>query len=131
VPGGLGLLTANDDTSRIHDLMRHLARKVLAAPEAPAREGDIPGFGLTLQDAVRQLLERYRAKTSNGWHTLPEDGYIHEHLVQYFEQADWESEIETLLWEESADGHCGWHQARERLGQTAGFIADVHQIWDH
>jgi NB-ARC domain len=127
---GAGMLKAEGDVYRIHDLMHDLARELLTAPVAAARERDIPGLGLTLQDASRQLLERYRAKTSDGlWHTLPEDGYIHDHLVQVFEWANWKNEIENLLWEESADGHCGWHWARECLGQTAGFIADVNRIW--
>jgi hypothetical protein len=127
-----GLLSTTDDTYRVHDLMRDLACNLLTALEVPAREGDIPGFGLTLQDASRQLLERYRAETSNGlWHTLPDDGYIHDHLVQHFEQVNWGTELESLLWEEDADRHCGWYWARERLGQTSGFIADVNRVWNY
>ena len=129
---GAGLVRAANDTYRIHDLMHDLARNLLTAPETPAREGDIPGLGLTLRDAVRQFLERYRAKTSNGlWHTLPDDGYIHDHLLRHFGQAGWESEFGKLLWEETADGRCGWYAARERLGQTAGFLADVRRVWDY
>jgi hypothetical protein len=129
---GAGILKAEGDLYRIHDLMHDLAREILTAPVIAERERGISGLGLTLQDASRQLLERYRAKTSNGlWHTFPEDGYIHDHFVQHLERANWESEFESLLWEESADGHCGWHWARERLGQTPGFLADVRRIWSH
>jgi hypothetical protein len=125
---GTGILKAEDSLYRLHDL----AREILTAPVIAARERDIPGLGLTLQDASRQLLERYRAKTSSGlWHTLPEDGYIHEHLVQHFECANWKSELANLLWEEKADGGSGWYQARERLSQTAGFIADTNRIWSY
>jgi hypothetical protein len=129
---GAGVLKAEGSVYRMHDLMHDLARGILSAPVIATRERDIPGLGLTLQHASRQLLERYRAKTSDGlWHTLPADGYIHDHLVPLFEQAHWTSELEGLPWEESADGHCGWYWARERLGQTPGFIADVNRIWSH
>jgi hypothetical protein len=129
---GAGLMRAADDSYRTHDLMHDLARNLLTAPETPAREGDIPGLGLTLRDAVRQFLERYRAKTMNGlWHTLPDDGYIHDRLFRHFGQAGWESGFGKLLWEETADGHCGWYAVRERLGQTADFLADVRGIWDY
>ena len=129
---GAGLLSAKGDDYRIHDLMHDLARELLTSPEAAARAGDIPGFGLTLQDAHRRLLGSYRNQTTHGlWHTLPDDGYIHDHLVRHLEQAGWERELERLLWEESADGHCGWYQARERLGQTAGFLGDVGRVWSY
>jgi NB-ARC domain len=129
---GAGVLKAEDSGYRMHDLMHDLAREILTAPVVAPLERDIPGLALTLPDASRQLLERYRAKTSNGlWHTLPEDGYIHDHLVQLFEQADKENELKSLLLEESTDGHCGWYWARERLGQTAGFIGDVNRIWSY
>jgi len=130
--GGLGILSVKGGGYSIHDLMHDLARELLTNPEAPARAGDIPGLGLTMQGATQQLLERYRTKTSgNLWHTLPDDGYIHDHLVRHLEEAGWESELEGLLWEKSADGHCGWDQARERLGQTSGFLADVNRLWSY
>ena len=128
----VGILKSEGDLYRMHGLMHDLAREILSAPIIPARETNISGLGITLQEASQQLLERYRAKTSNGlWHTLPEDGYIHDHLVQHFEQANGEIELQSLLWEESADGHCGWYWARERLGQTSGFIADVSRVWSY
>jgi NB-ARC domain/Domain of unknown function (DUF4062) len=127
---GAGLLRVTGHAFLMHDLVRDVARGLLTDPKDPAREGDIPGLGLTLQEASRQLLEHYRAKMSDGlWHTLPDDGYIHDHLLSHFEQADCLSELESLLWEKSADGHCGWYQTRERLGQTAGFLADVDRVW--
>jgi hypothetical protein len=129
---GLGLLRPMGEGYGIHDLMHDLARDLLTKPEVPERAGDIAGFGLTLQDATRQFLARYRAQTTgNSWHTLPDDGYIHDHLVRHLEQAGWDREFQGLLWEESADCHCGWYQARERLGQIAGFLADVDRVWRH
>jgi hypothetical protein len=114
----------------VHDLMHDIARKLLTAPEVGAQKGNTPGFGLTFQSAGQQFLERYRAKTSNNlWHTLGDDGYIHDHIIQHFEQAGWDFELEKLLWEDSVDGRCGWYQARERSGQTAGFLVDVGRVW--
>jgi hypothetical protein len=129
---GFGLLSAKGDDYSTHDLMLDLARELLTAPETVARTGDIPGFGLTWREAHRQLLGTYRDKTKNGlWHTLPDDGYIYDHLVRHLEQAVWERELEGLLWDESEDRHCGWYQARERLEQTAGFLADVGRVWSY
>jgi hypothetical protein len=50
---GLGLLRAEGDGYGIHDLMHDLARELVTAPKSPARAGDVPGLGLTLQDAHR------------------------------------------------------------------------------
>jgi hypothetical protein len=87
---------------------------------------------MTLRDSHRRLLMSYRGKAAeNLWHTLPKDGYIQDHLVRHLEEAEWEDELGTLLWEESTDGQCGWYQARERLGQTIGFLADVRCTWNH
>src|SRR5262249_9142186 len=30
------------------------------------------------------------------WHTLPDDGYIHAHLIWHMEQAGWHDEIHTF-----------------------------------
>ena len=96
---GLGLLSAKVDGYSIHDLMHDLARELLTAPEAVTQVGDIPGLGLTLPDAHRRFLESYRNKISKGlWHTLPDDGYIHDHIVRHFEQAGWESETRKSAW---------------------------------
>jgi hypothetical protein len=129
---GAGLLRASDEAYRIHDLMHNMARTLLTAAVIPSRPGEIPGFELDLDDARRQFLENYRAKTTNRlWHTLPDDGYIHDHLVRHFEQACSRSDLDKLLWEENVDGHCGWYDACERLGQIAGFLSDVERVWAH
>jgi hypothetical protein len=69
-------------TFRLHDLLHDLARNLLTAPGTPKRRGDLSGLGLSLPTAHAQLLEQYRKKTRNQqWHTLPNDGYIHQNLV--------------------------------------------------
>jgi NB-ARC domain len=125
---GLGLLSVMGDGYAIHDLMHDLARELLTAPETAARAGGIAGFALTMQGAVGQLLERYRAKmTGDLWHTLSDDGYIHDHLIRHFEQAGWESELEGLLWEESADGHCGLVSGPRAIGADRWLLGGRRQ----
>lgn len=88
--------------------------------------GDIPGLGLTLEQASRELLSRYRTQTCDGlWHTLQDEGYILDHLVWQFQKAGWPEEIEKLFWEETDDGRCGWLDARERQLRESGFLSDI------
>jgi hypothetical protein len=106
-----------DDQYTVHDLLHDEAKLRLAEQ-------------MSLPDAHAALLVRYRACTQNGlWHTLPDDGYIHEHLTRHMEQAGQPEAIHTLLREETAEGRNGWYQARERLGQTAGYLEDVARAW--
>ncbi|MBN1810840.1 MAG: hypothetical protein JXA14_03295 [Anaerolineae bacterium] len=108
---------------RLHDLLHDLARGLLT--------GDLPyGLEWSLEDGHATLLERYRVRTQDGlWHTLTNDGYIHSHLTWHMEQAGRVAEIHALLAEETDKGHNGWSEARERLGQTAGYLADVSHAW--
>lgn len=123
---GKALLLPDAPTYRLHDLLHDLARNLLTAPP----EGDWPGLGLPLPEAHRELLERYRACTRDGlWHTLPDDGYIHAHLTWHLAQAGQAETIHALLREETPEGHNGWYQAREQLGQTTGYLADVARAW--
>jgi hypothetical protein len=116
-------------TYRLHDLFHDLARNLLTAPEKP-KDGELPGLSLTLVDAHGRFLERYREKTKNGqWHTLPDDGYIHERLSWHLEQAQKTEEIHSLLQEETESGRNGWYEACDRLGQTAIFVTDVARAW--
>ncbi len=109
---------------RLHDLMHDIARHRLLDTSAN-------GLGIpSLVQANATLLERYRARTREGlWHILDDDGYIHSHLTWHMQRAEQAAEIHRLLQEETADGLNGWYQARERLGQTAGYLADVHRAW--
>jgi biotin synthase-like enzyme len=117
-------------TYRLHDLLHALARNLLIAPPKPILEGDLPGLGITLPIAHATLLKKYRKKTcKNLWHTLPNDGYIHQHLVWHLEKAQKVEEIHSLLREDSETGSNGWYEACDRLGQTANFITDVVRVW--
>ncbi|MHC5748465.1 MAG: hypothetical protein ACYTXT_42815, partial [Nostoc sp.] len=118
-------------TYRLHDLFHDLARNLLTSPPTPKRRGDLPGLGITLTHAHATFLEKYRKKTQNRlWHTLPHDGYIHQHLVWHFEKAGWVEEIHSLLREESQTGRNGWYEALEQLGQTASYLTNITRAWE-
>src|SRR5208337_3763218 len=88
------------------------------------------GLGLTMRAAHAALLERYWAQTQGGlWQTLTDDGYIYIHLTWHLEQADQEDKLHALMREETAEGRNGWYEARERLGQAAGYLSDVDRAW--
>lgn len=112
-------------TFRLHDLVHDTARHLLTAPVTPCDPDDLPGLGLRLPRAHAALLERYRAGAPDGWHTLANDGYIHSRLTWHMEQAGQPERIHELLHEEAANGRNAWYQARERLGQVAGFLDDL------
>ncbi|MEM6752143.1 MAG: CHAT domain-containing protein [Cyanobacteria bacterium P01_C01_bin.38] len=117
-------------TYRLHDLFHDLACNLLTASPKPKRKGNLPGLGITLPKAHASFLEKYRSFTDkNLWHTLPSDGYIHQHLVWHLEKAEQVKEIHQLLAEESATGRNGWYEACEHLGQTANFVTDVARAW--
>jgi transcriptional regulator with XRE-family HTH domain len=108
---------------RLHDLLHDVARRLLTTRQPH-------GLGYTLKGANAAFLERYRMRTEESlWHTLPDDGYIHNHLAWHLEQALLEKEVHGLLQEETCERRSGWYEARERLGQTAGYVADVNRAW--
>jgi len=108
---------------RLHDLLHDVARRRLVAP-APG------GLGLTLPEAHAALLDRYRVRCSDGlWQNLLDDGYVHTHLAWHLEKAGQRDGLHTLLCEETASGENAWSAVRQRLGQTAGYLADVSRAW--
>ncbi|AUB40288.1 SAM-dependent methyltransferase [Nostoc flagelliforme CCNUN1] len=126
-----GVAVNGTPTYRLHDLFHDLACNLLTAPSVPKRPGDLAGLGLNLADAHAALLEKYRQKTQNGlWHTLPNDGYIHQNLVWHLEKAKRVEKIHSLLREESQTSSNGWFEAREKLGQAGGYITDISRAWE-
>jgi len=80
------------------------------------------GLGLTFSEGHTRLLERYQAQTQNvQWHTLPDDGYIYEHLLYHLEQAE---QIEDLLTLFSTPA---WMRKRHR--QMLGYHAYMEEVW--
>jgi NB-ARC domain len=107
---------------RLHDLLHDCARRLLETPEAPRRQGELPGLGLARQEAHRQLLGRYGQRTCDGlWHTLAADRYIHGRLGWHLEKAADAEGLHALLREETAQGRNGWYESNECLGQPSHF----------
>lgn len=109
---------------RLHDLLHDASRRLLTSDS-------ICGLGHTLQEAHAFLLEHYQAFTQDGlWHTLPNDGYIHNHLCWHLVQlGDWEA-LHTLV--ATGDTHQCWAEARYATeGSYAGYMADLQLAWTH
>ena len=123
-------------TYRVHDLIHAVARGLIEKGPLNLPIQNPKSSSAAARSAIqnlhlahRQFLERYRERaTDSRWDKLPDDGYIYERLIWHLEQADWVNEIHTLLGETSERGN-GWYQARERLGQTAGYISNVSRAW--
>ncbi|NEO69397.1 NB-ARC domain-containing protein [Moorena sp. SIO3H5] len=114
-----GVSSTQDTNYRLHDLLHDLARNLLQ-----------PELGLSIPEAHQQLLERYQTKTENGlWHTLPDDGYIYNHLTWHLEKAHKIDDIHQLLKEETPAGDNGWYSQCDRQGKTANFVKDVSRAW--
>lgn len=121
MPGSTLVIGNNEWPSyRLHDLLHDVALRLLTAQKPQ-------GLGLTVSDAHSNLLESYKQRSQKGiWYTLPNDGYIHNHLVWHMQKAGQIEQIHALLKEETQEGQNGWYQTREQLGQTEGFLADVN-----
>ena len=115
---------------RLHDLLHDLARNLLQSSTQSQEDSQLPGLGLSIEEAHQQLLKRYQKKTENGlWHTLPDDGYIHSQLIWHLEKAQKIDEIHQLLQEETPQGYNGWYWQCEKQGKTANFVKDVSRAW--
>ncbi|MEO1184481.1 MAG: NB-ARC domain-containing protein, partial [Cyanobacteria bacterium J06636_27] len=115
---------------RLHSLFHDLALNLLTTSPNPRRKGNLPGLGITLPKAHATFLEKYRNLTDkNLWHTLPNDGYIHQHLVWHLEKAGWINEIHELLREETKERRNGWYETCEKLGKTAVFVSNIIDAW--
>lgn len=113
-------------TYRIHDLILDKARDLITNQPKTEATSFLPGLGLSLQEAHVAVLNSYRKKTQKYlWHTLKDNGYIHNHLTWHMEKADWVKEIHTLLSENNNKGKNGWYEVLESLGKSAIFIEDI------
>jgi hypothetical protein len=78
----------------------------------------------------QDLLDRYYLQTKNGlWHTVPDDGYIHNHLTWHLEEANRSNDIHILLQEVTATGRNGWYEACDLLGKREQFAEDIKRAW--
>jgi len=125
-------------TDLIDDLA---ARALLEVTES------VPARGIVLHDLLRDfvsnevtdpihlhhaLLNAYRRKLpisqqaqSGGWHHLPDDGYLYNHLVYHLLRADDEMSLLGLF------GDDRWLNARVTAGGYLydGYVADLETVW--
>ena len=114
-------------TYRIHDLVHDLAQNLLTHK---AYSGQLSGLELTLSEAHAKFLERYQKQTRGGqWHTVPWDGYIHNHFAWHCVQAQQPHLLHQLLKESTFEGRNGWYDVCDSQGRTASFVTDVARAW--
>jgi hypothetical protein len=100
---------------RMQDILHEMARSVLTmdSPE---------GLGMALSEGHLCLLNRYQAQMRDEqWHTLPNDGYIHDHLVHHLEQAGQMDDLLALF------STPEW--MRKRYKQAIGYHSYIEDLW--
>jgi hypothetical protein len=98
-------------TLELHDIQHLYLRNVLE----------------NLDAAHQELLDAYRAKCADGWHTGPNDGYFFEHLAYHLNAAGRKEELYNLLTESAPDGGPNpWMEAKFAacVGDTS-YAADL------
>jgi len=93
----------------LHDLLRDLLKIEL---------------GEAARSLHQLLLSAYRG-AQEGWHTLPDDGYLYDHLVYHLAAADWQDDLHGLF-----ENH-HWLQARvvQRQYIYDGYLDDLQMVW--
>ena len=71
-----------------------------------------------LPDLHNRLLESYRQKCPDGWHTGPNDGYFFQHLAHHLTEAKRKDELRDLLFDHR------WMQAKLEAAGVPSLIAD-------
>ncbi|MBZ5689785.1 MAG: trypsin-like peptidase domain-containing protein [Acidobacteriia bacterium] len=104
---------------QMHDMIRDLSRTILTRP-APR------GLNISFIQAHQELLAAYASYCADDWAHLPNDGYIHKHLLWHLERAGRVADIHELLIAER-DSTNVWFEVRERLQQVAGYLADLRE----
>jgi len=118
---------------QMHDTLHDAARNLLCNPPNPKHQNQLAGLGINFSQAQSILLERYKKKCNSAqeclWVSLPDDGYIHSHLSWHMQKAGQIEEIHKLLNSSTKTGKNTWYQARENLGQIAGYKEDIERAW--
>lgn len=87
---------------------------------------------LTDASALEQLLLQAHAKRCQGeWALLPDDGYIHRHLLGHLRAAGRQAEAEALLDASDASGRNAWFQAHTEPGSEADYLQDLAAALPH
>lgn len=87
---------------------------------------------LTDASALEQLLLQAHAKRCQGeWALLPDDGYIHRHLLGHLRAAGRQAEAEALLDASDASGRNAWFLAHTVPGSEADYLQDLAAALPH
>jgi hypothetical protein len=71
------------------------------------------------------LLSSYRRPYPDGWWSVPDDGYVHGHLVRHLDLAGSKEEILALFGAEDWNGANAWYGARMNSGGFEGYVEDL------
>ncbi|WP_169977922.1 NB-ARC domain-containing protein [Tautonia rosea] len=117
---------------RLHDLIHDYAKSLLGQQLGTPKKTP---FAIAHADLLKRYQKRCTHQAggsgrSKPWHTLPDDGYIHDHLTWHLKQAGRIDEIHSLLAEETAEGRNGWFEACDVLERVDSFLADVQRAWE-
>jgi hypothetical protein len=117
-------------TYRIHDLIHDTARALIVKPRNCLSDETIQGLGMTLPEAHRSFLDRYKKQIPTGqWSQLPSDGYVHQYLTWHFIRAGKAGDVHLLMMEMDKWGRNAWYEACDRLGKSTFFLQDVARGW--
>jgi hypothetical protein len=106
-------------TYRLHDLLYDIARRLIIAEEPK-------GLGLTLRDCHELILQNYATMCKDArWSAVPDDGYIHRHLITHMINGDRPDLVRAVLNEDGPDGRNAWYYVNDRIGFTSGYFDDI------
>jgi NB-ARC domain/MTH538 TIR-like domain (DUF1863) len=71
------------------------------------------------------LLSTYRPSAPRGWWSVPDDGYVHGHLVRHLNRDGLTEEILALFAAEDESGANAWYAARMKSGAFEGYVEDL------
>lgn len=113
------LLLEGEQSYRMHDTVRHMARNLISCSREQSGES-LPGLGLTWRAAHSSILDRYaRLRVGEVWSSIPSDQYFYRHAAWHFEQAERTDELIGILREETDDRLNAWFQHQDAEGAYA------------
>jgi NB-ARC domain-containing protein len=114
---------------RLHNLLQDAALSLLTAAPPQGLGGSLPGVHADLIDRYAQRFSGGELRRLAG-PDLPDDGYVHAHLLGHLEKSGRIADLHALLSSEMPDGRNGWFEARDRLSQVGGYLEDVARAWN-
>jgi transcriptional regulator with XRE-family HTH domain len=96
----------------LHDLLRQFVYEQLEAKE---------------EQVHGALLGAYRKTQIGGWHTVPDDGYLYNHLAYHLNKTQNYEELKALFADQQ------WMHARVRQGKYSyeGYASDLRVVLEH